>query len=96
MTSRSGKSYHPRYTDRECDELLYLTMVKIDALEAKIKELMVSHVGTKGDSATTFETTSSGAKSNGKDVVDRGGSQNPGPLQPENIDHKVFSPWQSH
>ena len=64
MTSRSGRHYQPKYIDKECDELFYLIMEKVDALEAKLNELMAAKADTQGDA------TSSGVKANGKEVLE--------------------------
>ncbi|KAI5648005.1 hypothetical protein M9H77_34010 [Catharanthus roseus] len=80
MMTRSVKNYQPRYTNRGRNELLNLTMEKVDALEAKINELMAAKAGVNGDA------TSSGTKGNGKQVAEADDSKDSGALEEENVE----------
>ncbi|KAL3504168.1 hypothetical protein ACH5RR_034009 [Cinchona calisaya] len=70
MTTRSGQSFRPRYTDKELDDLTDLILQKVTEIEAKLSEMDNSNFQSKPTAETNGSSGSGSAtKNNGKNPV---------------------------
>ncbi|KAL3533257.1 hypothetical protein ACH5RR_006778 [Cinchona calisaya] len=70
MTTRSGQSFRPRYTDKERDDLIDLILQKGTEIEAKLSEMDNPNFQSKPTTETNSSSGSDSAtKNNGKNPV---------------------------